>query len=305
MHQVTSVPLPPPSAALMLADGTVFWGTGFGAATTAVGEICFNTGLTGYQEVLTDPSYSGQIITFTFPHIGNVGCNKDDIESAENPIRGACALVVHEPITAPSNFRSTIHLNDWLVKRNIAGISGIDTRALTQHIRKHGAQNAILFQAPANMLPEVLKAAKTKLAAHPSLKGLDLAKPASTTSIYEWIKPRWSLLPSPGTTDFKYHVVAIDYGEKLNILRSLASYGCKVTVVPATASADSILDLDPDGVFLSNGPGDPAATGKYACEIINALIDANVPVFGICLGHQLLALALGATTEKCRKGIAE
>jgi carbamoyl-phosphate synthase small subunit len=282
------------NAALLLADGTVFWGAGFGASATALGEICFNTAMTGYQEVLTDPSYQGQIVTFTFPHIGNVGCNAEDIESL-NPKKGASGLIVREPVTEPSSFRATQHLNDWLVKRGIAGISGIDTRALTRYIRKNGAQNAAIVRGP-------LEEAKKKLAAHPSLKGLDLAKDVTVKKPYEWKEPLWSLGAKAKQPAAKYHVVAVDYGEKLNILRALVSLGCRVTVVPAETSAEDVLKLKPDGIFLSNGPGDPAATGAYALPVIRKLIDSGLPIFGICLGHQLLGLAFGGKTEKMKQG---
>ena len=284
------------NAALLLADGKVFWGTGFGAKETALGEICFNTAMTGYQEIMTDPSYQGQIVTFTFPHIGNVGCNAEDIESQDKPKMGASGLVVREPVTAPSNFRSTQHFSDWLAARGVAGISGIDTRALTRHIRKHGAQNVAIVRA------QDLEKAKEKLAKHPSLKGLDLAKPVSTKKIYEWTEPRWSLTPIPQPLTPRFHVVAVDYGEKLNILRCLASLGCRVTVVPAETPAKAILALKADGVFLSNGPGDPAATGVYALPVIKELIASGLPVFGICLGHQLLGIAMGGKTEKMHQG---
>ncbi|MCC7259514.1 MAG: glutamine-hydrolyzing carbamoyl-phosphate synthase small subunit [Alphaproteobacteria bacterium] len=285
------------NAALVLADGSVFFGHGIGEKGVTAGEICFNTGLTGYQEILTDPSYAGQIITFTFPHIGNVGANKEDTESREVFARG---LIIREPITEPSNFRSASHLNDWLVKHKITGICGIDTRRLTRHIRDHGAQNAVIqFAASPDKID--VAALVQKAQAHPSLKGLDLAKEVTVTKAYEWKEPLWSLTKSKAPKPL-YNVVAIDYGEKLNILRCLVSAGCRVTVVPASTSAKDILKHKPDGIFLSNGPGDPAATGQYAIPVLKELLDSGIPVFGICLGHQLLALALGAKTEKMHRG---
>lgn len=294
--------LPSLNAALMLADGTVFSGAGFGAPGIAYGEICFNTAMTGYQEVLTDPSYKGQIITFTFPHIGNVGCNGEDIESADKPVLGASGLIIRESITEPSNFRAQQHLNTWLIARGITGISGIDTRALTRAIRKKGAQNVAIISGQSVVSSQQLEEAKKKLAAYPSLKGMDLAKPASTKKPYEWTEPRWSLTANGPRPAANYHVVAVDYGIKLNILRCLASLGCRVTVVPAETPAHDILALKPNGVFLSNGPGDPAATGEYALPIIKALMDSGLPIFGICLGHQLLGIAMGGKTEKMHQG---
>ena len=288
------------NAALLLADGTIFWGHAVGATGVIYGEICFNTAMTGYQEILTDPSYNGQVITFTFPHIGNVGCNAQDIESGEKHL-GASGLVIRENITSPSNFRSQIHFNEWLGKRGISGICGVDTRALTRHIRKNGAQNVAIISGELHS-PGVLEKAKEKLAQYPSLDGMELAYKVATKQPYEWNEPRWSLEPRNAQPEADFHVVAIDYGEKLNILRCLTSFGCRVTVVPAKATAEDILGLKPDGVFLSNGPGDPAATGKYAVPVIRKLIDIGLPVFGICLGHQMLALALGGKTEKMHQG---
>lgn len=289
------------TACLVLADGGVFFGHSIGAETLSVGEICFNTGMTGYQETLTDPSYTGQIITFTFPHIGNVGCNDEDIES---DIPRCAGLVVREPVTAPSNFRSQSSLTDWLIHHNIPGICGVDTRALTRHIRKAGAQNAaIVGGARSGITQAQIQEAAAAAKAAPSMKGLDLASRVSTSEAHEWNEGLWKLSPStinhqPST----YRVVAIDYGIKRNILRNLAEAGCKVTVVPASTSAEDILALKPDGIFLSNGPGDPAATGKHSIPVIQALIASGLPIFGICLGHQMLALALGANTEKMQQG---
>jgi len=279
-------------AALLLADGTLFFGDAIGAAGQVYGEICFNTGMAGYQEVLTDPSYSGQIITFTFPHIGNVGCNPQDIESAEELSLGAKGLVVREQITTPSNFRSTLHFNDWLIEQGVVGISGVDTRFLTRHIRQNRAKNAVILSGSQEEINSQLQQAQAKLAAMPSLKGMELAEGVSTKSKYNYA----AKTPNPKK------IVAIDYGEKLNILRYLSAYGCEVTIVPATTTAEEILSLNPQGIFLSNGPGDPAATGKYAIPVIQKLIAADLPLFGICLGHQLLALALGGKTEKMPQG---
>jgi carbamoyl-phosphate synthase small subunit len=290
---------PAPNAALMLADGTVFFGYGIGEAGTTSGEICFNTAMTGYQEILTDPSYAGQIITFTFPHIGNVGTNDEDIESLSP---AACGLILREAITKPSSFRATSHLHAWMKRHNLRGISGIDTRALTRHIRLKGAQNcAIIVSTQGAPNLEKLKAA---LEAAPDMNGLELAAHHTTSANYAWTEQRWELGTSYGnqTGDSLPHVVAIDYGVKRNILRSLASAGVRLTVVPATTTAEEILALNPDGVFLSNGPGDPAATGSYAVPTIKKLIASGKPIFGICLGHQMLGIALGCRTEKMRQG---
>ncbi|HEU5046771.1 MAG TPA: glutamine-hydrolyzing carbamoyl-phosphate synthase small subunit [Rickettsiales bacterium] len=289
------------NAALLLADGTIFYGKALGAAGTVFGEICFNTAMTGYQEIMTDPSYNGQIVTFTFPHIGNVGCNAQDIESDSGRHLGACGLVVRQGITEPSNYRATLHFDDWLIKKKITGISGVDTRALTRHIRKNGAQNVAIIAGSEPLSMQKLQQAYEELKRHPSLKGMELAKKVTVAKPYEWIEPRLLLTGSKPQT-IKHHVVAVDYGEKLNILRCLASLGCKITVVPAETSAEEILALKPDGVFLSNGPGDPAATGQYAVPVIRKLVDSGLPVFGICLGHQMLALALGGKTEKMHQG---
>lgn len=287
-------------ACLILADGTRLFGFGLGASGTSIGEVCFNTSMTGYQEVLTDPSYAGQIITFTFPHIGNTGCNAEDIES-HRPV--AAGLIIREPITAPSSFRSEMHLDAWLVKHRISGICGVDTRALTRHIRTHGAQNAAIIVSDAAISEADLDAAAAQLKGYPSMKGMELAKTVTTKNNYQWSETEWELGKGYGQLEnAQYKVVAIDFGEKLNILRSLAARDCAVMVVPSTASADDILALKPDGVFLSNGPGDPAATARYASETLKVLIEKNVPIFGICLGHQLLALAMGATTEKMHQG---
>lgn len=289
------------TAALVLDDGSAFWGRGFGAHTSEpvpVGEVCFNTGMSGYQETLTDPSYAGQIITFTFPHIGNVGANHEDIEAGEIAARG---LAVKQDITEPSNWRAAQHLDAWLRLRGIAGIAGVDTRALTVRIRDGGAPNGVLSFPPDGRFD--LAALQAEAASWPGLVGMDLAKVVSCRQTYEWDETRWAWPNGTGRQLApKHHVVAVDYGAKRNILRSLASAGCRVTVVPATASAEDILRHRPDGVFLSNGPGDPAATAEYAVPAIRGVLEAGLPLFGICLGHQLLALALGAKTYKLARG---
>lgn len=287
-----------PTALLVLDDGTVYQGYGFGAEGEAVAEICFNTSMTGYQEILTDPSYAGQIINFTFPHIGNVGTNPEDIETVNPAARG---LIVRERITDPSNWRANQHFDLWLKHHNLSGICGIDTRALTQRIRDKGAPKGVLCHRADGKFD--VAALKEKAKAWAGLEGMDLAIEVSCTQRYHWDETQWALGEGYGKqTAPLYKVVAIDYGAKRNILRCLASAGCDVTVVPANTGADDILALKPDGVFLSNGPGDPAATGQYAVPVIRALIDAKLPVFGICLGHQMLALALGGKTRKMKLG---
>ena len=286
---------PPASALLVLADGTVFRGRGIGATGAGVGEVCFNTSITGYQEILTDPSYAGQIITFTFPHIGNVGTNREDLEATQSAARG---LVLRADITEPANFRSSRHLNDWLVDYGLIGIAGIDTRRLTRHLRDNGAQAGVVVHGEGDVAE-----LQARAAAWPGLVGADLAKQVSCTQSYQWDQTRWTLDHGHGRqSQPRFHVVAVDYGAKQNILRCLASAGCRVTVVPAETGADDILRLAPDGVFLSNGPGDPQATGEYAIPAIQGVMASGVPLFGICLGHQLLALALGARTAKMHFG---
>lgn len=291
---------PHADAALVLADGTVYFGQGIGRKGHSVaGELCFNTAMTGYQEILTDPSYAGQIIVFTFPHIGNTGTNDEDIESNVPSARG---LIVREPLSLPSNFRSNEHFNDWLAERGVTGISGIDTRALTRKIRLGGPQNAVIFYA--NKAGGVdVERMREKARNWPELMEFDLTREVSTHAEKPWSQGAWSLEGGYATQNKNlYHVVAVDYGAKHNTLRRLSERGCKVTVVPATFSAEDILALQPDGVFLSNGPGDPVTTAEYAAPVIRSLIEANTPIFGICLGHQLIALALGGKTEKMRQG---
>lgn len=288
---------------IVFADGSVFWGRGIGATGRTVGEICFNTSMTGYQEILTDPSYAGQIITFTFPHIGNTGTNGEDIESAKSAARG---LIVREDITNQSNWRADNNFYQWLIDNSLTGISGIDTRALTRRIRDHGAPNAVICHAPDGQFD--LPTLHAEAAAWPGLEGMDLAKEVSCKEPYEYpSSSQPSLLRGEGkgggaTVRTFHHVVAIDYGIKQNILRCLAASGCRVTVVPCTMPANDILALKPDGIFLSNGPGDPAATGVYAVPVIRDLLNSGKPLFGICLGHQLLGLALGGKTAKMHLG---
>src|SRR5471032_1455517 len=290
-----------PTALLVLADGTVLEGFGLGAAGHAVGEVCFNTAMTGYEEILTDPSYTGQIITFTFPHIGNVGTNEDDIETVNMAAAtGARGVILHSAITLQSNYRATRNLNDWLKARGIIGLCGIDTRALTALIRVKGMPNAVIAHASDGKFD--LAALKKEAAAWPGLVGMDLVPMVTSGQRFTWDETPWVWGEGFGRqTAPEFNVVAIDYGIKRNILRLLASVGCKVTVVPATTPAEDILAMKPDGVFLSNGPGDPAATGEYAVPVIRSLI-AKLPVFGICLGHQMLGLAVGAKTMKMHQG---
>jgi carbamoyl-phosphate synthase small subunit len=289
---------PGATAVLVLADGTALWGRGLGAAGAAVGEVVFNTAMTGYQEVMTDPSYAGQIITFTFPHIGNVGANSEDIESTTPAVRGA---VIRADITQPSNWRATRHLDAWMKTNGIVGISGIDTRALTHRIRKSGAPNGTIAHSPDGLFD--LEALRRQAADWPGLIGMDLAKDVTCGQTYNWNETLWHLGQGYGQQERpRFHVVAIDYGAKRNILRCLADAGCKVTVVPATATAEEVLGHRPDGVFLSNGPGDPEATGTYAVPTIQAVLESGLPLFGICLGHQMLALALGGKTSKMATG---
>jgi carbamoyl-phosphate synthase small subunit len=290
------------TAVLVLADGTLIEGVGVGASGHAAGEVCFNTAMTGYQEILTDPSYAGQIITFTFPHIGNVGANPDDIETsnlaASSGVRGC---ILRASVTDPSNYRAMQHLDDWLKARGIIGICGVDTRALTAWIRENGMPNAVIAHDEKGAFD--MDALKKEAAQWPGIEGQDLAKDVTCGQSYDWDETLWTLYDGFGRQESpQFHVVAIDYGLKRNILRCLASAGCKVTVVPAQTSAEDILERKPDGVFLSNGPGDPAATGKYAVPEIQKLVASGLPIFGICLGHQMLALALGAKTSKMHQG---
>jgi carbamoyl-phosphate synthase small subunit len=296
-------PLPMPAGAtgvLVLASGDILWGRGFGAEGQAVGEVCFHTAMTGYQEIMTDPSFAGQIINFTFPHIGNVGANPDDIE-ADDP--HALGMIVREDVTEPSNFRSTEHLDAWMQKHARIGLSGIDTRALTRRIRVGGAPNGVIAHSKEGKfdLDLLLQMAR----AWPGLEGMDLAITVSCETHFGWEGGVWRL--GAGYDDTKAgekrpHVVAIDYGSKRNIFRNLVKAGADVTVLPATATFDQVMAFNPDGFFLSNGPGDPAATGAYAVPVIRQLLETGKPLFGICLGHQLLGLAVGAETTKMFQG---
>jgi carbamoyl-phosphate synthase small subunit len=292
---------PTPTALLVLADGTVLEGIGLGAAGQAVGEVCFNTAMTGYEEILTDPSYAGQIITFTFPHIGNVGTNEEDIETvnlAATP--GARGVILHSAITAPSNYRATRDLDIWLKSRGVIGLAGLDTRALTALIREKGMPNAVIAHEPSGRFD--LDALKRQARDWPGMVGMDLVPMVTTAQRFTWDETPWIWGEGYGRrASAEFHVVAVDYGIKRNILRQLAGNACTVTVMPAQSTAEDILALKPDGIFLSNGPGDPAATGEYAVPVIRALI-AKLPTFGICLGHQMLALAVGAKTIKMHQG---
>ncbi len=326
-HATTSAQPQGATGLLLLADGTTIWGRGFGAAGAKAGEVCFNTAITGYQEILTDPSYAGQIITFTFPHIGNVGANPEDIEA---DVPQALGCIVREDVTNPSSFRSAQHFTQWLETNGQIGISGIDTRALTRRIREAGAPNAVIAHAPDGVfdMPALLAQAQ----GWAGLEGMDLAIEVTSAQSRGWDGGKWTLgsgysgqspfVPSEvegrsgtvaegpstalgtngGGSQERPHVVAIDYGAKHNIFRSLVEAGAKVTVVPAKTSLEDILALEPAGVFLSNGPGDPAATGIYAVPVIQGLLERDVPIFGICLGHQLLGLAAGARTMKMHQG---
>lgn len=290
------------TAVLVLADGTVIEGQGAGAIGTAEAEVCFNTAMTGYQEILTDPSYAGQIVTFTFPHIGNVGANDEDVETLDMDRAGGVKGAIFKlPITNPSNYRSVIHFDDWLKQRNIIALHGVDTRALTAHIRETGLANAVIAHDPEGKFD--LDALKKRAADWAGLEGMDLVPEVTAEAENSWDEKPWVWDEGYGQNGAEqHHIVAMDFGVKRNILRLFAGLDCMVTVVPATTSADDILALKPDGIFLSNGPGDPAETGKYSVPEIKKLVDGDVPIFGICLGHQMLALALGGTTKKMHQG---
>ncbi len=290
-----------PNAALIFSTGEVIYGFGIGKKSKTIGEICFNTAITGYQEILTDPSYSGQIINFTFPHIGNVGVNQRDIESVKPKAKG---LIIRENITKPANYRSENHLNNWLVENEITGICGVDTRKITKDIKTKGAKNvAIIYND--NIKDINVNDVIRELQASGDLDGVELAEFASLNKKYDWSSEgRWKQENNSynQVQDKKLKVVAIDYGAKLNILRCLTEAGCEVIIMPAITSAEEILQQNPNGVFLSNGPGDPAETGKYAVPMIQKIVESKIPLFGICLGHQLLSLAMGAQTSKMHQG---
>jgi carbamoyl-phosphate synthase small subunit len=291
---------PAKNALLLLDNGTVFYGYGFGAETESVGELCFNTSMTGYQEIMTDPSYAGQIINFTFPHIGNVGTNPLDMET-DKP--SALGLVTRNQITSPSNWRSTQPFSKWLETHKLPGISGIDTRALTRQIRDEGAKTALLSYRKNGVFD--LPAISAKTSDWPGLEGMDLAKLVTRPALANWSGSlfHFDFVPATGHNKAVRHkVVALDFGAKHNILRCLESAGCEVIVLPADSSADEVLAQKPDGVFLSNGPGDPAATAEYAGSEIRTLVETGIPIFGICIGHQLLALAMGGNTSKMDTG---
>ena len=287
---------------LVLANGDVIEGFGIGATGSAVGEVCFNTAMTGYQEILTDPSYAAQIVTFTFPHIGIVGVNDEDVEVVNAAASSAAVgAIFRAELSEPSNFRAHGRLDAWLKARGLIGLTGVDTRALTTLIRTRGMPNAVIAHAPDGAFD--LDALRAEAACWPGIDGMDLVPAVGSTQRYDWDETSWTLESGYGTRlETRFHVVAVDYGVKRNILRLLNDCGCSVTVVPATATAEEILALRPDGVFLSNGPGDPAETGKYAVPTIKALLETKIPLFGICLGHQLLGLAVGGRTVKMPQG---
>ncbi len=290
------------TAVIVLADGTVIKGKGAGSEGAAVGEICFNTAMTGYQEILTDPSYAGQIITFTFPHVGNVGTNDEDMETSNEKAKSSVlGAILRAEITPPSNYRSNSHFDEWLKAKGIIAITGIDTRALTALIREKGMQNGVIAHAKDGVFD--LDALKKQAAEWAGIEGADMAKDVSVTEPYEWDEKRWEWDKgfSKEATPL-FNVVALDCGTKRNIFRCLASEGCKVTILPCSSSAEDILKHEPDGIFISNGPGDPAATGEYVVPQMKKLVDSGTPIFGICLGHQILGRALGAETMKMPQG---
>ena len=293
-----------PTALLMLRDGRILYGKGIGATGHKTGEVCFNTAMTGYQEIMSDPSYAEQIITFTFPHIGNIGTNHEDIETTNfSPTSSivACGIIIRESIPSPANYRSTKHLDDWLKQHNLIGLCDVDTRSLVHYIREHGTFDALLAHHPTGSFD--IPSLRQHLDHFSGIENMDLAKNVSTQETHEWIQGCWTWGNNfHRQKTFSKHVVAIDYGIKSNILRCLANTGCRISVVSTQISAEQILAMQPDGIFLSNGPGDPAATAKHAVPKIKKLLAHNKPIFGICLGHQILALAVGAKTIKMRQG---
>jgi carbamoyl-phosphate synthase small subunit len=308
MADARPTPASQPSGAtgvLVFADGRVAWGRGFGAEGAAVGELCFNTAMTGYQEVMTDPSYARQVVAFTFPHIGNVGANPEDVEATDPHALGC---IVREAVTGPSNFRSREDFPSWMANNGRIGLAGLDTRALTRLVRREGPPTVVIAHKADGKFD--LPALQRMAGEWPGLEGMDLAKEVSREQIENWSGGKWSLdipddtapVPQAASDQAAPHVVAIDYGSKRNIFRSLVEAGARVTILPATASFDEIMAQEPDGFFLSNGPGDPAATGEYAIPVIRQMLDTGKPLFGICLGHQLLALALGGRTGKMFQG---
>ena len=285
---------------VVFADGRTVWGQGFGAEGEAVGELCFNTAMTGYQEVMTDPSYAKQVIAFTFPHIGNVGANDEDIEAAE---AHALGCLVREHVTPPSNYRAGQDFADWMRRWGRIGIAGVDTRALTKLVREEGPPTVTIAHSASGEFD--LEKLQKMAADWPGLEGMDLAKEVSRLQVERWTGGKWAWgkgYEIGGDGDDRPHVVAIDYGSKRNIFRNLCEAGARVTVVPAAATFDEIMAHEPDGFFLSNGPGDPAATGEYAVPVIRQMLESGKPLFGICLGHQLLALAVGGKTSKMFQG---
>ncbi|MGE0597365.1 MAG: glutamine-hydrolyzing carbamoyl-phosphate synthase small subunit [Hyphomonadaceae bacterium] len=302
MAPSTRTPASAATGALVLADGSVFFGEGLGAVGEAVGEVCFNTAMTGYQEILTDPSYAAQIVAFTFPHVGNVGTNDEDLETS-SPAAAAAArgAIFRARPTPPSNWRATDDLDSWLKKRNVIALAGLDTRALTKRIREHGMPNGVIAHAPDGKFD--LDALKARARDWPGLVGLDLAKDVTTAQSYVVSEGRWRWpVGFLETENPRFTVVVMDYGVKRNILRALGDVGAKTIVLPASATAEEALAHKPDGILLSNGPGDPAATGAYAAPEIRKMIDSGTPVMGVCLGHQMLGLALGAQTLKMPQG---
>ncbi|WP_406697132.1 glutamine-hydrolyzing carbamoyl-phosphate synthase small subunit [Sphingomonas glaciei] len=288
------------TGALVFADGRVVWGQGFGAEGAEVAELCFHTAMTGYQEVMTDPSFARQAICFTFPHIGNVGANDEDVE-ADDP--HAVGAIVREPVTSPSNFRSKVDFPEWMKRNGRIGLAGVDTRALTRLVRREGPPTVVIAHSAAGEFD--LPALQRLASEWPGLEGMDLAKEVSCEQLRVWSGGKWEIelgYSDGGNEAERPHVVAIDYGSKRNIFRNLVEAGARVTILPATATSDEVMAHEPDGFFLSNGPGDPAATGEYAIPVIRAMLDTGKPLFGICLGHQLLALAVGGKTSKMFQG---